>query len=98
MPVYGVVLTLDDDPQVRRRLMASLGAEPWLMLGVRQGSRLPVAMEADSVEEGERQWAQLESSPGVTFMELVFVDFSDVDEVDRHILRRKKRHMWEVER
>ncbi len=92
MPVYGLVLTLSGDLEPRQRALTALGGEGLVTLGEATGLKLPLALESDSVEEGERLYRWLGELPGVMFQELVFVDFSDVETVGGDVLRRRPRH------
>lgn len=79
----GLVLTLDDDPSVRARLLAALEGDSRLVVGQAQGLHLPVATEAESPEAAEALAERLRDLDGVRFVDVVFVHFGpDSEEID----------------
>ncbi len=77
MPVSALVLTLELDRI--DEVVAQLATEPHVTLGELQRDRLPVVTEADSLEQAEDSVRALEAVPGVRFVDVVSVDFSDVE-------------------
>ena len=78
MPVLGAVAHLSTDPTERLRCLAALGAIPGLSFGEEQDTRLPIVVESDSRQQDRERWKQVEAAPGLTHLELAFVDFSDL--------------------
>lgn len=71
----GLVLTLDDDPAVRARLLSALAAEPSVVVGDAQGLHLPIATEVETPEAAEALAERLRDLDGVRFVDVVFVHF-----------------------
>lgn len=78
MPVLGCVLHLSTEPDPRRRSLAWLAAEPRILLGEEDANRLPAVL--DTLDRGEDRalWAAISALPGVTHIDLVSADFSDL--------------------
>ena len=91
MPVYGFVLDVAPCQTSQAQLFRLLRDKDWLMIGERVGSRLSVAMEASTLEEGEERRRWLLSVGGVRHLDVVFVDFSDVESVNRATISRRRR-------
>jgi hypothetical protein len=79
MPVSALVLKLSDEPEERQRAVLTLGEDPRLMLGTPIGSRLPVVAETDSLQGGEALYEQLREIEGVHLVDVISVDFSDLE-------------------
>jgi hypothetical protein len=77
MPVIALVLTLTDDPAQSRQAQDILESDTRMALGPLIGRRLPVAATTEDDDESERLLAELRHLDGVTFLELVMVDYSD---------------------
>ncbi len=97
MPVHGVVVTLSGVEGQREGAMAALGAEPRATLGQAVGAKLPLVLETSGVEEEEALWGWLKALPGVVFYDVVYVDFSDVDQVDVASLGRRRARVERAE-
>lgn len=97
MPVAGLVLSLHDDPALRRGALAALLADPRVTLGEPQGDALPIVTETDDIPTQDALWAEIENTPGVTAVALVCLDFEDVDtfDVPARRLRRPRPAMEE---
>jgi hypothetical protein len=92
MPVSGIVATLSDDAVERGRALERLGEDARLTVGEAAGLRLPIVIDTAGAEEHQRAWDAVEATVGVRFVELVFHDFSDVEEAPVALrLRRKHR-------
>lgn len=89
MPVSGLVLTV---PEARTRdVVARLVEHPGVTIGPAEGPRLPIVVESDAVSEDRDTFLWLQELPGVTTVELAFLDFSDVTELESRELRRMGR-------
>ena len=78
MPVLSAVLHLDPD-RVEQTL-AELSSDPRIQLGPKHGTALPVVLETTTRDEDKVLWRHLEQHPGLTMTQLVFADFSDLQE------------------
>ncbi|MGD8861829.1 MAG: hypothetical protein PVI30_17600 [Myxococcales bacterium] len=90
MPITGLLVTLPDDPELRRRTLQHVDAEPHLTPGPRRGGKLVVVAETDGVGEDQAVVDALERIDGV-FVEVAYYDFSDVRSVERPPGRRRRR-------
>ena len=81
MPVSGLVLTLDADPQQRCTLLATLAADARVTLGELVEGSLPVVTETDSMDEHRGLWHELAGLAGVLQIRLAYHDFSDVSDL-----------------
>jgi hypothetical protein len=79
MPISALVLKLSDEPGERQRAVLALGEDPRLLLGALIGSRLPVVAETDSLQGGEALSEQLRETEGVHLVDVISVDFSDLE-------------------
>jgi nitrate reductase NapAB chaperone NapD len=91
MPVSGIVVTLDERPEVRAEAVARLDGDARLTLGPAADLKLPVVIDTADAEAQQRAWDDVEATPGVCFVELVYHDFSDVSEAPEHVWLRRKR-------
>lgn len=78
MPIVSAVLTLSQTPTLRAATLATLRSTPAVTLGEAHGDRVPVVLDTPNRAQDKAAWYALESLPGVTFIELVFADFSDL--------------------
>jgi hypothetical protein len=80
MITSGLVLTLNADAALAEQAVASLRARPEFTPGERNDRWLPVALEArdESARRDLHDW--IETLPGVDFVDVVYVNFSDDDE------------------
>jgi hypothetical protein len=77
MPISSLVLTLE--APVKHSVYEVLAADPRVEVGEAHGLRLPVVTETRTLSEGEALAEQLGALPGVTFVDVVLVDFSDAE-------------------
>ncbi len=80
MPTSALVLTLDARPERAANALAGLRERTDLELGERQGNRLPVVLTTDELWQSEAAVNTLMALPGVQFVDVVAVDFSDLPE------------------
>jgi hypothetical protein len=78
MPIVSAVLTLSQTPTLRVATLTALRSTPAVTLGEAHGDRVPVVLDTPDRAQDKAAWDALESLPGVTFIELVFADFSDL--------------------
>jgi hypothetical protein len=77
MPISSLVLTLDASPELRARVLSEVARDPRISLGTPVKERwLPVVTETASLSEGEVLAESLRELPGVSFVDVVMVDFS----------------------
>jgi nitrate reductase NapAB chaperone NapD len=79
MPVAALVVTLDADPTQQRNALLSLTADVQVTLGRPNGLRLPVVIEGNDDQDTLIALQRAERTVGVVLIEVVSVDFSDVD-------------------
>ncbi len=91
MPISGWVLTLGPDESQRIQVVQRLQSDARVTVGEPAGARLPVVLETSSPNEGHAMIEDLSDSPGVLFIELVCLDFSDVEVYDGELPRHKTR-------
>ncbi|OJT23586.1 hypothetical protein BO221_16425 [Archangium sp. Cb G35] len=78
MPISSLVLTLDDSPELRASALREVARDPRITLGPPLEERwLPVVTETGSLPEGEALAESLRDVPGVSFVDVVMVDFSE---------------------
>ncbi|MFT5679176.1 MAG: nitrate reductase NapAB chaperone NapD [Myxococcota bacterium] len=80
MPVLSAVLTLTGSNDRRQAILSALSAEPRITLGDVHGHRLPVVLESRDRDEDKALWCWTAGLSGVLAAELVFADFSDLQE------------------
>jgi hypothetical protein len=81
MPISSLVLTLDASPELRARALAEVARDPRVTVGPPLEERwLPVVTETRSLPEGEALAESLRELPGVSFVDVVMVDFSEREE------------------
>lgn len=79
MPIGGLVVTLDPDPSRRDAALGALAADPRLTLGEPVHDRLPVVAETSTLDEGDALFREVAGAPGVLFVDVISVDFSDME-------------------
>lgn len=90
MPVLSAVLTLPTEPRARAAALDGLRGLPGLSLGVEHaGGRLPVVLESSSRAEDKALWEAVSAVPQLLHVELVFADFSDLDDTGGPPPRRR---------
>lgn len=77
MAISGLVITLEAEGELRREALAALGDDARLTLGELTGSHLPVVADTRSPAEGRALVEELFRRPGIRFVDVVCVDFSD---------------------
>ncbi|QRO00537.1 hypothetical protein JRI60_16615 [Archangium violaceum] len=78
MPISSLVLTLDASPESRALALSELARDPRITLGPPvEGRWLPVVTETASPYEGEELAESLRELVGVSFVDVVMVDFSE---------------------
>jgi len=83
MPVSALVVTLDDDPVEQAATISRLSEFEHLTVGALTGRvHVPVVCESETLTDGENYVRALMRVPGVVFVDVVMVDFSDLDSVD----------------
>jgi len=75
MPVSGLVLTLDADPNHARAALAALRADDCIDVGVPVGPRLPVVTDTPDAHADRRLQDRIRSICGVEYIDVVFVHF-----------------------
>lgn len=91
MPVSALVVTLDPGERSRRGVLYVLSRDPRVSVGEIVEDRLPVVTETSSLEESEDVAEQLLQVPGIRFVDVVSVDFSDIADVPQGSLTQKRR-------
>ncbi len=91
MPVSALVVTLDAGERARRGVLYVLSRDPRVSVGEPVGERLPVVTETVTLEESEDVAEQLLQVPGIRFVDVVSVDFSDVADIPHGSAGRSKR-------
>lgn len=87
MPISGLVLTLSDEPSLQQTALSELALDSRLSLGELQVNRLPVVAETDTIRQSTRLVREeLLTIPGVIFVDVVMVDFSDIPETDESVV------------
>jgi hypothetical protein len=78
MPISSLVLTLDASPELRARALSEVARDPRITVGTPlEELWLPVVTETGSLLEGEALAESLRELPGVSFVDVVLVDFSE---------------------
>jgi hypothetical protein len=91
MPVGSFVVTVSRDPAARADLLEALPKWICVELGEPQDCRLPMVVWGDTVEDFDATCSAVAALTGLESLDLVFVDFSDVDHVVTQPLRRARR-------
>jgi hypothetical protein len=78
MPVLSAVLHLE--PSTAEQTLTELASDPRIQLGPRHQHTLPVVLETTTRDEDRALWRSLEQHPGLRLAQLVFADFSDLQE------------------
>ena len=78
MPISSLVLSLDASPQLRALALSEVARDPRITVGTPVEERwLPVVTETTSLPEGEALAESLRELAGVSFVDVVMVDFSE---------------------
>jgi nitrate reductase NapAB chaperone NapD len=79
MPVFGLVLTLEDAGEATRtRVSLGLGAVSDIELGDPVGHRWPVVLDSNTAHAAEARVDMLRAVPGVANVDIVYADFEDL--------------------
>lgn len=78
MPILAAVVHLDPHADHRLGALAAIAALPGLTIGERFGDRLPVVLDTPTRAADREAWETLGALPGVTHVDLVSVEFSDL--------------------
>jgi hypothetical protein len=76
MPVSGILITLDTDPDARAGALRALGDDARVTLGEAHGTRLPAVTETRSASEAEDLVMLIQQTSGVVFVDVVCIDTS----------------------
>lgn len=80
MPISGLVLTLEPSEAERARTLALIARDPRITLGPSESAiRVPAVIETRTVDDAERLFESLQATPGVVFVDVVSLDFSDLE-------------------
>ncbi|MFO0661370.1 MAG: hypothetical protein U0165_16280 [Polyangiaceae bacterium] len=77
MPTSALVLTLDEAPDLQQHVLTELQRDERISVGIAHGSYLPIVLETQSSEDGVAAIEALWKKPGIAFIDLVQIDFSD---------------------
>jgi hypothetical protein len=78
MPISSLVLTLDASPESRALALAAVAKDSRITVGTPlEEVWLPVVTETATLSEGEALFESLRELPGVSFVDVVMVDFSE---------------------
>lgn len=80
MPVAALVVTLEPELAQQQRALTALTHDHQITLGALHGSRLPLVIEGDDSQQTYAAIKRAEQTPGVVLIEVVSVDFSDVEQ------------------
>lgn len=73
--ISGLVVHLDLDETLAGEAIAAINAQPAFEAGVQQAARLPIVLECASAGESHELTDWLIGLPGVTHVDVAFVDF-----------------------
>ena len=82
MPVSSLVVTLSSDPGQRLQALSALSREARVWARPVTEQSVAVVTETESLEEGEALFEQLRETTGITFVDVVAVDFSDLSDLE----------------
>ena len=78
MPISGLVATLSEVPDERAHALAVLSSDARITVGSLTGAQLPLVTETSSAADAELLTEHIGMLHGVSFVNVVSVDFSDV--------------------
>ena len=78
MPISGLVATLSEAPEERAHALAELSSDPRITVGTLTGAQLPLVTETPTADDAEALAEHIGMLHGVSFVNVVSVDFSDV--------------------
>ncbi len=79
MTVSGWVLTLENDERKRQLALETLRRDQRITCGEAHGLRLPVVVETATLGEGESLCEALRTLEGITFVDVVSIDFQETN-------------------
>ncbi len=83
MPIMGLVLTFAPPIDAARSTFATMiSQDDRITIGPPSGHRQPIVVETTSIGEDRRLLKTLEELPMVSVVEIAFIDFSDLTEVE----------------
>ncbi|MHC4978701.1 MAG: hypothetical protein ACYTGT_06700 [Planctomycetota bacterium] len=85
MPISGLLITLDDDPNASETAISTLKADPRIDVGEQRGPYLPVVADTAGKQENQRLWDELHELTGVVNVDLVFADLDDLTGSNTHV-------------
>lgn len=88
MPISGWVVTLSDDEGMSAEALMTMQGDARFTLGERVGLKQPVVVETESLGESKALWKTVEALDGVHWLELAYLDFSDVEDFEPAKLQR----------
>ncbi len=92
MPISALVLTMTLDDEQREAALVELERNPFNTLGNLVSNQLPLVIETSTVAEGiELVRDVIPSIPGVDFVHVISIDFSDMSSRDEKLQSRRKR-------
>lgn len=92
MPVCGMIVTFTDDEAARLDAEQAWAGDPRFELGDALGARRCVVTDTVDISDEQDVFRAIESHPAVSFVEIAFHDFSDVEDFgtgDRYLRRRR---------
>ncbi|MEZ4459453.1 MAG: hypothetical protein R3E66_06935 [bacterium] len=100
MPVSSLVVTLHDELSERMAALSQMESTTYLTVGEIVGRvHVPVVCESESLSQGEAHVRELMAMRGVVFVDVVMVDFSDLEEINESTRERRIRPEveWELD-
>ena len=79
MPISGLVIDLDGHAGAAEAALHAVRADRRFTLGDEAAERVPVVLETESHRESRVCLEWLEGLPGVTLVQVAYVDQSDID-------------------
>lgn len=96
MPTSGLVLTLAVSQTSSRELRAALEGDSRIIVGDEVERRLPIVTETSSLDESEQLAEAIGKLAGVVFVDVVSIDFSDIEELPHGCAGRQRRQHVET--
>jgi nitrate reductase NapAB chaperone NapD len=75
--VSGLIMNFSTETGPPRATLEALLAHPSVQVGEGSGHRLPIVVETSDSEQTSSMWEWLNSLPGVTLIDLAFLNFED---------------------
>jgi hypothetical protein len=80
MPVSGLVVSLTQEPELRRKTVDAIRGEPRIDIGPIHSDRMALVIDTASSAEDKQLWDWLKQLPGVVFVDVALVAFEDPTE------------------